>query len=224
MSFILDALKKAESERSRQTGPVLMDVRIAAPRRHLPAWAWVLGAVLLTNLVVLAVMFLRKPESRPQAAPLTAAPPAATVPVPVALPPATPPVTVATLPQAAAPAPIFTEAAPAAEKPAATLPFPQLPPGNAAAATAVPRAAETPLDLDNLPTAQDLLASGVTLPALQLNLNFYDPAPASRYVLMNSTRLREGDVTPDGIKVERITPRGVVLEVRGRRFLLPAGG
>ena len=50
MSFILDALKKAESERNRASGPVLVDVRIAPPRRRLPAWAWAMGAVLLANL------------------------------------------------------------------------------------------------------------------------------------------------------------------------------
>lgn len=54
MSFILDALKKSESERHRQSGPVLMDVRIAAPRRRIPTWAWVIAAVLLVNLAVLA--------------------------------------------------------------------------------------------------------------------------------------------------------------------------
>ena len=74
-----------------------------------------------------------------------------------------------------------------------------------------------------LPSAAELRASGVPLPPLQLNLHAYDPDPAHRYVLLNATRLREGEFTPDGIKVEQITARGVVLEASGRRFELGAG-
>jgi general secretion pathway protein B len=209
MSFILDALKKAESERSRQSGPVLMDVRIAAPRRRLPTWAWVLGGVLVANLAVLAWLLLRDPAAAQRetaaAAPVTqiaAAPPA------IGAPPAA-----SALPTTAASAPPAT----------ATIALPQGAPIDMQPAPpmALP---EPPGDVDNLPTAQDLLASGATLPTLQLNLHVYDPAPANRYVLLNSVRLREGEFTPDGIKVERITPRGVVLDARGRRFLLTAGG
>ncbi len=212
MSFILDALKKAESERSRQSGPVLMDVRIAAPRRQLPAWAWVLGVVLLANLGVLAWLLLRAPAPAP--AVITAqAPPA----VP-ALPPAVAPVI----------APVSVPAAPVSQgAPAATpLPalIPEFRPETPPSAPAPTPASEATLDVDNLPTMQDVIASGVTLPAMQLNLHVYDDAAANRYVLLNSRRLREGDELPDGIKLVRITPRGVVLNARGRLFLLAAGG
>jgi general secretion pathway protein B len=63
----------------------------------------------------------------------------------------------------------------------------------------------------------------VSLPPLTMNLHAYDPVPAQRYVLLNGLQLTEGEFTPDGIKVEVITERGVVLEARGRRFLLPTG-
>jgi general secretion pathway protein B len=62
------------------------------------------------------------------------------------------------------------------------------------------------------------------LPALQLNLHVYDPVPANRYVLLNARRLREGDEVAAGVRVEAITPGGVVLDFRGRRFVLLAGG
>ena len=65
MSFILDALKKSESERHRNSGPVLMDVRIAPPRRRLPAWAWVIIAVLVANFMVLAWLLWLSP-AKPQ--------------------------------------------------------------------------------------------------------------------------------------------------------------
>ena len=80
------------------------------------------------------------------------------------------------------------------------------------------------LDSDSLPSAQELRYAGVALPELQLNLHVYDPAPAHRSVLLNGQRMREGEYTGNGVKVERITPAGVVLEAGGRRFRLDAGG
>jgi general secretion pathway protein B len=78
--------------------------------------------------------------------------------------------------------------------------------------------------IDNLPTAQDLVAQGVSLPALTLNLHVYDEVPANRYVLLNSRRLREGDEVADGIRIETIVPGGVVFNTGGRRFVVLAGG
>jgi len=219
MSFILDALKKAESERHRASGPVLVDVRIA-PRRHgLPAWAWVLGSVLLVNLLVLIWLLLRKPA--PEVA--AASPAAAVAGSPQALAPAAiqaamPAIAIpaTAMPAAGAALPASPPAVPPLAKPE---PAPAPPPEQYAA---TPPAA--PPDIDNLPTLQDLQAAGVSLPPLLLNLHVYDPSPALRYVLLNGLRLNEGDFTPDGIKVEAIVERGVVLQARGRRFLLPAGG
>lgn len=186
MSFILDALKKAESERNRQSGPVLMNARLAPPRRHLPAWSWALGIVLLANLAILGWLLLR-PASAPAVA--DSSPPAASPPV-----------------QAVA----------------------EVPPPASNAVPSAPTVPATPLpeyfDPDSLPTAQQLQANGVRLPPLQLNLHAYDPAPQNRYVMLNAARMREGEFTPDGIKVERITPRGVVLEASGHRFLLLRAG
>ena len=56
MSFILDALKKSEIERQRQSQPGLMDTPTARGRGGLPLWAILLGALLAINVVVLAVM------------------------------------------------------------------------------------------------------------------------------------------------------------------------
>ena len=39
MSFILDALKKSETDRQRQTSPALFEVKVAAPRHKFPVWA-----------------------------------------------------------------------------------------------------------------------------------------------------------------------------------------
>ncbi len=59
MSFILDALKKSEIERQRQTEPGLMDAGIRQRRGRLPAWALLLGLLLAINIVVLLIMLMR---------------------------------------------------------------------------------------------------------------------------------------------------------------------
>ncbi len=72
MSFILNALKKSESARQRQAGPGLFEVKVVPPRRALPAWAVIIGALLAFNAVVLAWLMLRHPAASP-ALPATAA-------------------------------------------------------------------------------------------------------------------------------------------------------
>src|SRR5580765_6063279 len=59
MSFILDALKKSESDRQRQSGPALFEVRVAPPRTRLPLWAVAIALLLLVNLGIVMWMLLR---------------------------------------------------------------------------------------------------------------------------------------------------------------------
>ncbi len=63
MSFILDALKKSETDRQRQNGPALFEVRVAPTRDKLPLWAVGLGVLLAVNLVIVAWVLLRRPAS-----------------------------------------------------------------------------------------------------------------------------------------------------------------
>ena len=73
--------------------------------------------------------------------------------------------------------------------------------------------------VEGLPTYDQESASG-SLPQLSLDLHVYAARPQERFVFLNMLRLREGDSTPDGVRVERITPDGVVLSHRGSRFVL----
>lgn len=61
MSFILDALKKSETDRQRQNGPALFEVKVAPPRNGLPLWAVGLGVLLAVNLIIVAWVLLRRP-------------------------------------------------------------------------------------------------------------------------------------------------------------------
>src|SRR5215469_12827394 len=80
MSFILDALKKSETDRQRQNGPALFEVRVAPTRDKLPIWAVGLGALLAVNLVIVAWVLLRRPATAevtpPAATAMQPAPPA----------------------------------------------------------------------------------------------------------------------------------------------------
>lgn len=61
MSFILDALKKSENDRQRQSTPALFEVKVAAPRRAFPLWALGLAVLLGVNMLVLVWVLLRAP-------------------------------------------------------------------------------------------------------------------------------------------------------------------
>jgi general secretion pathway protein B len=75
MSFILDALRKSEHERQRQTGPALVDTPVAAPKPKSNTWAVAAIALLVVNLVAIGGLLLFKSREEPAAA---AAPPPAT--------------------------------------------------------------------------------------------------------------------------------------------------
>lgn len=243
MSFILDALKKSESDRQRQSGPALFEVKVAPPRSRLPLWAVAIGLLLAVNLVIIAWMVLRRPAHAEAAlsaagpAPAVALlpPPAAAAPTPVpqALPAAAPAAIAAataappvntTPATAAATTPAVTPvAAPAAGSegesaedlaPAADAPSPQAP---AALSIHVRRGTA-----DGVPLYQDWAATpGTHVPQLRLDLHVYAARPEERFAMINMKKVHEGDLLPEGVRVESITPEGVVLSYSGSRFLLP---
>src|SRR5580692_11161994 len=65
MSFILDALKKSETERQRADTPALYEMKAAPPRRGVAVWLIVLAALLVINVGVLSVVLLRGTHSAP---------------------------------------------------------------------------------------------------------------------------------------------------------------
>jgi general secretion pathway protein B len=247
MSFILDALKKSETDRQRQASPALFEVKVAAPRRRFPAWAVGLAVLLVINVAALAWVLLRRAgPSEPQAITASNTPaPAATAnaPQPAAQPgmvtvPAT--VTIPTtvqIPVSAAPsvsvgsAPIESDPMsggipPLAEEPVLETQEPVVPPdydardyrpaitpAQAGAIAAARRSGQ-------LPSRDEFVAQGNSLPDLRLDLHVYAANPAERFVFLNMRKLREGESLPDGVRVEQITPDGVDLSYQGKRFAL----
>jgi general secretion pathway protein B len=59
MSFILDALKKSENDRQRQTGPALFEVKVAPPKAGFPVWAIAIVVLLVINMVIVGWLLLR---------------------------------------------------------------------------------------------------------------------------------------------------------------------
>lgn len=242
MSFILDALKKSESDRQRQSGPALFEVKVAPRRPGLPAWALAIGVLFVVNLGIVLWILLRKPAPSPPAARLLAALPAAAggtpamaaVPAPSERVGATVPAATTTATSAATTAatPAAPATAPAAGAPEAATPVPP-----AAADQGVPGGANP----DDYAPASDAAggsghvtrgtASGVPLytqaavatqlPQLRLDLHAYAVRPQDRWVIINMHKLHEGDSLPEGVRVESITPEGAVLSFQGSRFLLP---
>ena len=59
MSFILDALKKSETERQQQGPSDFANVPSGGESPGAPRWLWALGLLLAVNLAVLLVVLLR---------------------------------------------------------------------------------------------------------------------------------------------------------------------
>jgi len=69
---------------------------------------------------------------------------------------------------------------------------------------------------------QDLATTnGANLPELRLDMHVYDPKPQARFALINMRKVTEGQMAGEGVRVEAITPEGVVLSHNGTKFLLP---
>ena len=83
MSFILDALKKSENERQRQSGPAFAEVPVAQPRARQPWWVFAIAALLFVNLFVLVIVLLQR-EPEPTAPAVQTSPTAAPTPPPSA--------------------------------------------------------------------------------------------------------------------------------------------
>jgi general secretion pathway protein B len=111
MSFILDALRKSEIERQRQSGPSMVEFPVAREDRRLPVALIAIGVLLAVNVGVLLFFLLRD-----QAAPAAAATQVA-IAAPASMTSAPPPVA-----SAAAPAPA-SSATPLPETPGALSPL-----------------------------------------------------------------------------------------------------
>ncbi len=243
MSFILDALKKSETDRQRQAAPALFEVKVAAPRRVFPVWVVGLAVLLGINLVALGWVLLRDSrepapastqaaavqpaaQSSVQPAAASAPPGMVTVPATVTIP------TTVNIPINAAPSVTMGGVSSGATAPqyieepvlsGSEMPVPPDYNANDYAPAITPDEAgalAAAREASGAPSRDEMLAKGIQIPELRLDLHVYAANPADRFVFINMRRLREGESLPDGVRVEAITQRGATLSYRGRHFTL----
>ena len=216
MSFILDALKKSETERQQQGGAEFASVPTsdAQPRRN--TWIWIVGFLLAVNLAVMLGILLRPATVEPVASTPAEVAPAGSQPVaPVAAEPASeaPAAFADQVAMALDTRPEPTAAEPVAESPAAE--------STSAPVLEQPPAAPAPAR-ERIPTIDELRLAGSTdLPELRIDIHVFSENPDERFVFINMNKHRERSVLAEGPAVREIRPDGVILEHRGQVFLLP---
>jgi general secretion pathway protein B len=238
MSYILDALRRADSERERGAVPGIhaQPVPIGSqedgnPPRIKP-WMWAAGGVAAGLLAWFGWQDLQ--HASPPAEPMVAAMDAPPVPMPQgASPPPPPP---AAMPTPAAP-PVRMAAPASIPPPARAAVMPQPPrdmamPPPAPAKTSVPaRAASEPAvaamaasppassSADRLYAINELPdAIQRELPKVTVGASIYSDNAASRFLVINGQVFHENDQIQPGLLLEQIKLKAAVLRYKGYRY------
>ncbi|MDH3431287.1 MAG: general secretion pathway protein GspB [Gammaproteobacteria bacterium] len=199
MSFILDALKKSETERQQQGGAEFSSVPSGSGETQSFKWLWILGLLLFVNIVVLIGILLRpeRPSTQPAAAQEVPARPTQTS------------------------GPSFEEKIAAAKQnqPDVTDIAPANPNANQPQVVGRPASRAS---AERVLTIDEVRVNGtLQMTDLHLDIHVYSDDPAERFVFINMTKHRERSTLDEGPVVVEITPDGVILEHQGTTFLLP---
>jgi len=239
MSYILEALKKAQAERQLGNAPTIHAPApsYAAPRAGQVAQRRYLALGVGLVVVVAAVVLLWPrlageppvrlatvtppvvaPAAAPTTAPVTApttAPVATPAPAAVVVPAPAPAVQRAPAPAPVAEArPVRTKPAPAPVAPASTPPREATP--APATVTAQPGGDEPLRTLQQLPDALQR-----EIPKLAFGGYIYSPTPGESLLLVDKMLRREGEEVAPGLVLERLTPKAAVMNYRGTRYRAP---
>jgi len=229
MSYILDALRRADAERDRGHVPGLnaqpvpsADPRATGNRAGVP-WAAGVAVALVSGAV--GWFWLGRPSTpaprvavQPASAPAPSTAPApaptpvvvATAPTPLPLPPMP-----ATRPAAApAPLPLPLPQLPSAAKVAPPTPSPATPPAPTPVAEApAPPPASPVVAYEQLPDEVKR-----QLPTLALGGAIWSENAAARMLIVSGQLVREGEPVAPGVTLEQIRPRSAVLRWKGLRY------
>lgn len=238
MSYILDALKKAERERSVARVPNLETIHSVPERSR--AGLWIASAVLLLAAVTGIFVLLDEDRGRSdgdvsknRAAATEAADPATTgaaIPSPLSFPSSS----AGPGSGAAAGIPNAADAVTAREdtspkpRPIAgpeSLDQPRRPEpsrisGEASlSAQSPPPAAPMAQNTGNLPGTKDLQE---VIQGMEISIHLYSDTPANRMIFINGRKYIEGDRIEGLYLIESITPEGAVLSYRGAEASIKA--
>lgn len=236
MSYILDALKKAQAERELGRLPALETLaaapagaapgeRAAGPAGALRALPW-LVAVLALLLAAAAWWWSRGSGAQPAAQGPAAHGPAAQGPaVAGAAGASARPATPAPVAHAAPPAPVLPPVLPAPPPAVVAATPPPVPAAAASATPASPRPTPTPVAATpSTPAATEPAAAIIPLESLDAPTRarlpplvnggaIHSAARDQRMVILDGQVLREGEALSPEVIVQRIEPQGVVLQL-----------
>ena len=200
MSYILDALRKSDQQRRRNAAPTLLTLQPSAVVRKRPAYVTygLLAVILIGGGVVIG--WLRPWQSEPATVKPVESKPIESKPVPAA--------------------PVASEIA-SQVKPDNVLPEANSlasgktapPPERRVDIAAADAAGETVVEMDKLPTSIREEVSKITI-----SVHAYSNTPGKRLVGIGRRILHEGDYVIPGLKLEEITPDGMILGYKGYRF------
>lgn len=218
MSYILDALRRADSERDRGAVPGVhaRQVPLAggdgdAPGARLPGWLWPVAAMVVLVIGALVWMLLGRDSVRavavvsPVLAPAPAPLPASVIALPALLPPALP-----------VPA-LRPVAVPAVKPPARTLPAVPAPVARAEAAREPPAKASA-AEPRTYTVAELPDEVRRDLPTLAIGGAMYSENPANRMLIINGQTFHERDRLAPGLVLVQIKLKTAVLEFKGYRY------
>ncbi len=221
MSYILDALRKSDQQRQHAKAPTLLTAH-SMPEVVRPTSAAIRGllaAVLIGAGMLIGWLRPWQADSPPAVAPAKVA----TAEVELSRP--APPVSTAvskiespgvgtSLPPSLSPLP--------AVPPAPSQPEKRIDPVNAIPNDVAASAKHEPIKVEQvkaLPTPAQLPASvQQELPGISIAFHQYSSTPEERRVMINNIVLRQGELIAPGLKLDQITPDGVVIEYQGYRF------
>lgn len=219
MSYILDALKKADAERERGTVPGLHSQPLgqveddeAGSRKAIAPAVWLGAGVGICLIAVLSWQLLMREPAAP--------PPVASAPVPeMVAPPVSP------APQNptgnAVPYPPPPAAPPSPEPNVVRAPTPQPARETAATNTQAPAPAPAPQATARVPSINELPEDvRRDLPQLVIGGAMYSETPSSRMLIINSQVFHEGDQPYQGLMLEEIRLKSAVFKYRGYRYAI----
>ena len=226
MSFILDALRKSETERQKAQVPGIGDAPMVVHQKHVPRWTVGLIACLSAGLAVLGWFWLRDAGTGADED-VAASSTQTSTGAAVSSSRATPDTVTSSMPPtspAAGTAPESFQTGEVRDLSGEALQGTVTTSVVSAGSAPTPPATTTPapefLAAPMLTLAQ-YRATGGALPELNLELHVYSPTAAERFVFINSSKYVEGQTLAEGPRLGAITQDGAVLVHEGRSLLLP---
>lgn len=225
MSYILDALRKSDQQRARGAAPTLLagQVTAIAPKPNFSPGYGALAVALVAAGIFIGWLRPWQPEPVTHvAAPVLATPPESSPRQNAALP-AAPAIAQAAEPPLPKPAPATQPMpAPAAMKAdgraRADPEPPRVPQRTPEPIKMPPPAGVTPAAPAPISMAELPIAIQQELPPMSVSVHAYSGKPRERLVGINNQLLREGDSPAPGLKLEQITPDGMVFSYKGYSF------